>query len=63
MIKSMTGFASVSQEDDRASIGVTLRSVNHRYLDVQMRLPQLVGQLEPRLRGCVRRSVRHQKVA
>lgn len=53
MIKSMTGFASVSQEDDRASIGVTVRSVNHRYLDVQMRLPQLLAQMETRLRGCV----------
>ena len=53
MIKSMTGFASVSQEDDRGSIGVTVRSVNHRYLDVQMRLPQSLAQLETRLRGCV----------
>jgi uncharacterized protein (TIGR00255 family) len=53
MIKSMTGFASVSQEDDRASIGVTVRSVNHRYLDVQLRLPPSLGQLEARLRGCV----------
>ena len=53
MIKSMTGFASVSNEDERAAIGVTVRSVNHRYLDVQMRLPQFVGQIENRLRGCV----------
>jgi uncharacterized protein (TIGR00255 family) len=53
MIKSMTGFASVSDEDERAAVGVTVRSVNHRYLDVQMRLPQVVGQLENRLRGCV----------
>jgi uncharacterized protein (TIGR00255 family) len=53
MIKSMTGFASVSMEDDRASIGVTVRSVNHRYLDVQMRLPQSLGQIEARLRGRV----------
>jgi uncharacterized protein (TIGR00255 family) len=53
MIKSMTGFASVSDEDERAAIGVTVRSVNHRYLDVQMRLPQFVGQIENRLRGCV----------
>jgi uncharacterized protein (TIGR00255 family) len=53
MIKSMTGFASVSQEDDRASIGVTVRSVNHRYLDVQLRLPQSLASIEARLRGCV----------
>ena len=53
MIKSMTGFSSVSQEDQSASIGVTVRSVNHRYLDVQLRLPQSMAPLETRLRGCV----------
>ena len=39
MIKSMTGFASVSHEDESGVIGVTVRAVNHRYLDVQLRLP------------------------
>jgi uncharacterized protein (TIGR00255 family) len=62
MIKSMTGFASVSQEDDRASIGVTVRSVNHRYLDVQLRLPQSLGQLETRLRGGVQARVARGRV-
>ena len=37
MIKSMTGFASLTREDERATIGVTLRAVNHRFLDVQLR--------------------------
>lgn len=53
MIKSMTGFASVTHEDDRATVGVTIRSVNHRYLDMQVRVPQSLSQLEGRLRGCV----------
>jgi len=53
MIKSMTGFASVTHEDDRATIGVTIRSVNHRYLDMQVRVPQAMSHLESRLRGCV----------
>jgi uncharacterized protein (TIGR00255 family) len=57
MIKSMTGFASVSHEDERASIGVTVRSVNHRYLDVQLRVPQTLSQMEPRLRSCVQARV------
>src|SRR5436189_220642 len=39
MIKSMTGFASVSRDDERGAIGVTIRSVNHRFLDMQLRLP------------------------
>ena len=33
MIKSMTGFAAVTQEDEHASLSVTIRAVNHRHLD------------------------------
>jgi uncharacterized protein (TIGR00255 family) len=62
MIKSMTGFASVSHEDERASIGVTVRTVNHRYLDIQMRVPQSLSQLETRLRGCVQPRVARGRV-
>ena len=57
MIKSMTGFASVSREHELASIGVTVRSVNHRYLDVQVRVSQLLAEQETELRGLVRRRV------
>lgn len=53
MIKSMTGFASVTHEDEGATIGVTIRSVNHRYLDTQVRVPQSLSHLESRLRGCI----------
>ena len=62
MIKSMTGFASVSHEDERASVGVTVRTVNHRYLDVQMRVPQMLSHLETRLRGCVQPRVARGRV-
>src|SRR5918995_1059759 len=40
MIKSMTGFASLTRDDERGALGVTIRSVNHRFLDLQLRLPQ-----------------------
>jgi len=32
----MTGFAAVTREDDRATVAVTIRSLNHRYLDLQL---------------------------
>ena len=44
MIKSMTGFASLTHEDERATLGVTLRSVNHRFLDLQLRVPQSLAE-------------------
>ena len=62
MIKSMTGFASVSHEDDCASIGVTVRTVNHRYLDIQLRVPQSLSQMETRLRSCVQPRVARGRV-
>ncbi|HOG29017.1 MAG TPA: YicC family protein [Vicinamibacterales bacterium] len=62
MIKSMTGFASMTREDDRASIGVTVRSVNHRYLDLQLRVPQTLGHLEPRLRAAIQPRVARGRV-
>ena len=51
MIKSMTGFASLTREDERGAIGVTIRAVNHRFLDLQLRLPQ---SLPSSSRACAR---------
>ena len=62
MIKSMTGFASVSREHELATIGVTVRSVNHRYLDVQVRVSQLLTVQETALRGLVQRRVARGRV-
>ncbi len=62
MIKSMTGFASRTDEAEQATVGVTIRSVNHRYLDVQMRLPQAAAQLESRLRSLVQQRMARGRV-
>jgi uncharacterized protein (TIGR00255 family) len=53
MIKSMTGFASLTRDDEAAAIGVTIRSVNHRFLDLQLRLPSALADLEPAVRALV----------
>jgi uncharacterized protein (TIGR00255 family) len=62
MIKSMTGFASRTDEAEHATVGVTIRSVNHRYLDVQLRLPQTAAHLEPRLRALVQQRMARGRV-
>jgi uncharacterized protein (TIGR00255 family) len=62
MIKSMTGFASLTHEDDRAMIGVTLRSVNHRFLDVQLRMPPSLADLEARVRGLLQKRLARGRV-
>jgi uncharacterized protein (TIGR00255 family) len=53
----MTGFASLTREDARATVGVTIRAVNHRYLDVQVRLPQSLAASEATLRALLQRHV------
>lgn len=62
MMKSMTGFASLTHEDERATIGVTVRSVNHRFLDVQLRMPSSLGDLEGRVRAVLQKRLARGRV-
>jgi uncharacterized protein (TIGR00255 family) len=62
MIKSMTGFASLTRDDERGAIGVTTRSVNHRFLDLQLRLPPAIADTEPRLRALVQKHLARGRV-
>jgi uncharacterized protein (TIGR00255 family) len=58
----MTGFASVTSEDDRATIGVTIRALNHRHLDLQLRIPQSLASIESETRALVPRFVARGRV-
>src|SRR5262249_61424684 len=50
-IRSMTGFAQVkSQADEGTSFTLSLKSVNHRFLDPQLRLPLEMDELEMKVR-------------
>jgi len=53
MIKSMTGFAALTRDDELATIAVTVKSVNHRFLDVQLRLPPSLASAETKIRAVV----------
>jgi uncharacterized protein (TIGR00255 family) len=62
MIKSMTGFTSVTREDERATVTVTIRALNHRYLDLQLRVPQSLSALEGEVRALVGKHVARGRV-
>jgi uncharacterized protein (TIGR00255 family) len=62
MIKSMTGFASLTHEDERATIAVTVRAVNHRFLDLQLRVPHAFGDAEPRVRALLQKRLARGRV-
>jgi uncharacterized protein (TIGR00255 family) len=62
MIKSMTGFASAASEGQHATITVTIRAVNHRHLDLQLRVPQSLAEAEGRIRSAVQRRVERGRI-
>ena len=62
MILSMTGFAAVAAELPGAALAVELRSVNHRYLDLVLRLPDEFRVLEPALRERIAAELKRGKV-
>lgn len=51
MIRSMTGFAQVERSAELGRLSWELRSVNHRYLEIQFRLPEEFRSLENELRS------------
>jgi len=57
MIKSMTGFASLTREGEAATVTVTAKGVNHRFLDLQLRMPNALAPVESRLRAVVQQKV------
>ena len=58
----MTGFASVAREDERVTVSVTIRALNHRYLDLQLRMPQSLAPIESEVRALVGRFVARGRV-
>src|SRR5438477_6263862 len=52
MIHSMTGFGRAAGAlSDRFFVAVTTKSVNHRFLEVSVRLPEFLWELEPQIRS------------
>jgi uncharacterized protein (TIGR00255 family) len=62
MIKSMTGFASLTRDDELATITVTVKAVNHRFLDLQLRVPGSLAAAETRIRSLVQSRVSRGRV-
>jgi uncharacterized protein (TIGR00255 family) len=62
MMRSMTAYAGVEVTTAFGRLSVELRSVNHRYLEFSLRLPEELRALEPRLRDRVAQRVGRGKV-
>jgi uncharacterized protein (TIGR00255 family) len=62
MIASMTGFAAATSESVQGSLAVELKTVNHRYLEFQARIPEELRPLEPAMREAVAARLTRGKV-
>lgn len=62
MINSMTGFAVATTELDTGSLSLELRSVNSRYLDLQLRMPDELRLHESVLREAITNQISRGKV-
>ena len=62
MIASMTGFAAATEESPQGNLAVELKTVNHRYLEFQTRIPAEFRPLEPAMREAVAARLTRGKV-
>jgi len=57
-LKSMTGYAQAQRAENGFTMRVSVRSVNHRFLDLHLRVPEGFEPLEPRIRQIIRDRIR-----
>lgn len=62
MVKSMTGFGRSEYTDDKRVITVEIKSVNHRYCDISVRMPRRYSFAEEKIKSTVKETVRRGKI-
>lgn len=62
MIKSMTGYGRYESQNEDAKLTVEIKSVNHRYCDIAIRLPKNLNAFEQEIRNQVRAGVSRGKI-
>lgn len=62
MIKSMTGFGRGEYTDGKRNITVEIKSVNHRYSDVSVKMPRRYGFAEDKIKSAVKGKLKRGKI-
>ncbi len=62
MISSMTGFGRSKVESDTFQITVEMKSVNHRFLEMSIRLPKQMMVFEDKIRKIIAQQVRRGRI-
>lgn len=61
-MKSMTGFGKALQADQHYQLDIEMKSVNHRFLDVQIRSPKQVNPFELAIRQLVKEQIQRGRI-
>jgi uncharacterized protein (TIGR00255 family) len=62
VIRSMTGYGAAEQDLPLGRVAVEVRSLNHKYLDISLKLPRGFLLLEPKIRELVKKEVARGRV-
>ena len=63
MIRSMTSFGRAQSEEGKDSyFSIEMKSVNHRYLDINIRMPRMILALEEKIRNIISKKLNRGKV-
>lgn len=62
MVSSMTGFGRAEVLEDERRIVVEMKSVNNRYLDINIRMPKLFNAFDTEIRGILKQYMKRGKV-
>lgn len=62
MIKSMTGFGRAFNDSGERSFTIEIKSVNHKFLDINMRAPKNIFSLEDRIRKTIQQYINRGKI-
>ena len=62
MIRSMTGFGRCERVTEQYKISVEMKAVNHRYLDLGIKMPKRFNYFEAGIRGMLKTYIQRGKV-
>ncbi|MBR6403619.1 MAG: YicC family protein [Eubacterium sp.] len=62
MVYSMTGFGRSEYSDEARKIIIEIKSVNHRYSDINVKMPRVISRFEPEIRKRMKKYVERGKV-
>lgn len=62
MVKSMTGYGKSSLSIDTREYQVEIKSVNHKYIDTNIKMPRIISYLEEDIRKVISSKLKRGKI-